>query len=75
MRRRLWAVTRPTHTDAEALTGERVSGEFVVDTTPPVPGVLSAAIVTGGGAGAVGSAAGVKIHATFSREGCHFSDR
>jgi hypothetical protein len=26
----------PDHTDAEALTGERASGEFVVDTTPPV---------------------------------------
>ena len=29
----------PTHTDAEALTGEQVSEVFVVDTTPPVPGV------------------------------------
>ena len=28
----------PAHTDADTLTGERVSGEFVVDTTPPVPG-------------------------------------
>jgi outer membrane protein assembly factor BamB len=26
----------PVHTDAETLTGERVSGEFVVDTTAPV---------------------------------------
>ncbi len=32
----------PVHTDAEALTGERVSEVFVVDTTPPVPGVLAA---------------------------------
>jgi hypothetical protein len=28
----------PVHTDAEALTGERVSEVFVVDTTPPVLG-------------------------------------
>jgi hypothetical protein len=32
----------PVHTDADALTAERVSGEFVVDTTPPVPGALVA---------------------------------
>jgi hypothetical protein len=44
----------PSHTAAEALAGERVSEEFVVDTTPPVPGVLTAAMVGG------------KIHATFS---------
>ena len=31
----------PVHTDAEALTGEKVSEVFVVDTTPPVPGVLN----------------------------------
>jgi hypothetical protein len=37
----------PVHTDGEALTGERVSGVFVVDTTPPVPGVLAASIVPG----------------------------
>jgi hypothetical protein len=47
----------PVHTDAETLTGERVSGEFVVDTTPPVPGVLTATLVAGVPA---------KIHATFS---------
>ncbi len=47
----------PAHTDAEALTGERASGEFVVDTTPPVPGTLTAAVVPG---------TPVKIHATFS---------
>ena len=40
----------PAHTDAEALTGERVSEVFVVDTTPPVPGVLTATMVTGHGA-------------------------
>ncbi|HEX9200256.1 MAG TPA: fibronectin type III domain-containing protein [Acidobacteriaceae bacterium] len=50
----------PDHTDAETLTGERVSGEFVVDTTPPVPGVLTATMVPG----AAGAAP--KIHATFS---------
>jgi hypothetical protein len=44
----------PEHSDAETLTGERVSGEFVLDTTPPVPGALTAALVAG------------KIHATFS---------
>ena len=44
------------HTDAEALTGEKTSEVFVVDTTPPVPGVLSATIVSG---------MPVKIHATL----------
>ena len=52
----------PSHTETEALTGERVSGEFVVDTTPPVPGVLTATLVPGtAGPGMAG-----KIHATFS---------
>jgi sugar lactone lactonase YvrE len=37
----------PVHSDAEALTGERMSEVFVVDTTPPVPGVLNAAMVAG----------------------------
>jgi hypothetical protein len=37
----------PVHIDAEALTGERVSEVFVVDTTPPVPGVLNATMVPG----------------------------
>ena len=45
----------PDHPETEALTGERVSDEFVLDTTPPVPGVLTAALV-----------AGNKIHATFA---------
>jgi hypothetical protein len=36
----------PAHTDAEALTGERVSEVFVVDTTPPVPGILNATMQT-----------------------------
>jgi len=43
----------PEHTDADTLTGERTSDEFVVDTTPPVPGALTATLVAG------------KIHATF----------
>jgi hypothetical protein len=49
----------PVHTDAEALTGERVSEVFVVDTTPPVPGVLKAEMVPG----TAGTA--LKIHATL----------
>ena len=36
------ATDAPVHTDAEALKSERVSETFVVDTTPPVPGVLAA---------------------------------
>lgn len=43
----------PSHTESEALAGERVSEAFVVDTTPPVPGALTASMVAG------------KIHATF----------
>jgi hypothetical protein len=46
----------PAHTDAEALTGERVSEVFVVDTTPPVPGVLTAAMTAG---------SPLRIHATL----------
>jgi hypothetical protein len=37
----------PAHTDAEALKGEKVSEVFVVDTTPPVPGVLTATMIAG----------------------------
>jgi hypothetical protein len=44
----------PSHTESEALAGERVSEQFVVDTTPPVPGTLTASMLGG------------KIHATFS---------
>jgi hypothetical protein len=47
----------PDHTDADALSGERVSEQFTVDTTPPVPGGLVATLVPGTPA---------KIHATFS---------
>lgn len=49
----------PVHTDSEALTGERVSPVFVVDTTPPVPGTLAAALVPAG----VGATP--RIHATL----------
>jgi hypothetical protein len=51
----------PDHTDEDTLTGERVSGAFVVDTTPPVPGALTAALLTGAGTRSL-----PKIHATFS---------
>ncbi len=37
----------PVHTDAEALTGEKVSAGFTVDTTPPVPGALTATLESG----------------------------
>jgi hypothetical protein len=37
----------PVHTDAEGLTGEKVSEVFVVDTTPPMPGVLTATLIAG----------------------------
>jgi len=50
----------PVHTDAETLTGERVSEVFVVDTTPPVPGVLKAEVVPRSPGGST-----VKIHATL----------
>jgi hypothetical protein len=46
----------PDHTDADAMTGEKVSAEFVVDTTAPVPGVLTATMVAG---------TPMKIHATL----------
>jgi outer membrane protein assembly factor BamB len=49
----------PDHTEADALTGERASAVFVVDTTPPVLGTLTATLVAG-------AAAILKIHATFS---------
>jgi hypothetical protein len=50
----------PDHTDADTLTGERISSVFVVDTTPPVPGPLTASLVSG----TVGATP--KIHAMFS---------
>lgn len=58
---KLVASDSPVHTDAEALTGERVSEVFVVDTTPPVPGVLSANLVQG----ATKSGGGVEFHPTL----------
>jgi hypothetical protein len=60
----------PDHTDAEALTGERASEAFVVDTTPPVPGVLTATVVARGvtksGAGAANDLSWVRIHAAIA---------
>lgn len=49
----------PVHADSDALTSERVSSVFVVDTTPPVPGMLEAKIEAGAGGW------GPKIHATL----------
>jgi outer membrane protein assembly factor BamB len=49
----------PVHSDADALTSERVSSVFVVDTTPPVPGVLEAKMEAGTGGW------GPRIHATL----------
>jgi outer membrane protein assembly factor BamB len=43
----------PDHTDADTLTAERVSDPFLIDTTPPIPGPLQAALAAG------------RIHATF----------
>ena len=37
----------PVHTNADTLTGDRTSGLFVVDTTPPVPGILAARMEQG----------------------------
>jgi hypothetical protein len=56
---RVVASDSPVHTDSQTLTGERVSPTFVIDTTPPVPGALSASMVP--------SRAGVapRIHATL----------
>ena len=56
---RVVASDGPVHADADALTGERVSGVFVVDTTPPVPGVLEAKMETGA------AGWGPRIHATL----------
>jgi hypothetical protein len=50
----------PDHTVAEALEGEHISGDFVVDTTPPVPGALVATLLPG-----TAASPGAKIHATF----------
>lgn len=37
----------PSHPDLETMTGERISGIFVVDTTPPVVSALKATVATG----------------------------
>ena len=37
----------PVHTDAETLTGDHTSALFTVDTTPPVPGTLTARLEQG----------------------------
>jgi hypothetical protein len=58
----------PAHTDADALSGERVSEVFVVDTTPPVPGILKAEIIKGvtkSGAGKANEYSWESIHATL----------
>ena len=62
----------PVHADAEALTGEKVSETFVVDTTPPVPGVLKAEVVSRGitknGAGSANELSWVRIHAVVQAQ-------
>ncbi len=50
---RVTASDAPVHALGEALTGERVSEIFTVDTTAPVPGTLTATVSNG------------KLHATF----------
>ena len=50
---RVIASDAPVHTDADTLTAERISAPFTVDTTPPVPGTLSATVRNG------------QMHATF----------
>ena len=50
----------PVHTDADVLTGEKVSAGFTVDTTPPIPGALVARMEAGSGA-----ASGTKMHVMF----------
>jgi hypothetical protein len=50
----------PVHTDADTLTGEKTGGDFIVDTTPPVPGILTASLVPGA------TASTLRLHATFT---------
>ncbi len=54
---RVVASDAPVHVDGESRTGERESTSFVVDTTPPVPGVLAATIEAGSPR---------RLHATFT---------
>ena len=49
----------PVHTDADALTSDKESNIFVVDTTPPVPGMLVAKMEAGT------DGWGPRVHATF----------
>jgi len=56
---RVVASDAPVHVDSETLTGERVSPQFVVDTTPPVPGTLTASMAP------AGAGATPRIHATL----------
>jgi hypothetical protein len=51
---RVVASDAPVHTDPDTLTGQRESSEFTIDTTPPVPGPLTARMQGG------------KLRATFS---------
>jgi len=55
----------PVHTDAEALTGERVGSVFVVDSTPPMPGALTATLVPAPAGTAQSGQPAAKIHATL----------
>jgi sugar lactone lactonase YvrE len=50
---RITATDATTHTTADALTTQRISDTFTLDTTPPVPGPLMATIQNG------------RLHATF----------
>ena len=54
---RVIASDAPDHVDADTLTGEHISEAFLLDTTPPIPGALTATLVPG---------TPEKIHATFS---------
>ena len=44
---RVLASDAPVHVDADTLTGERTSAPFLIDTTPPVPGPLTATLRDG----------------------------
>jgi hypothetical protein len=50
---RVTASDAPAHTVADALTAQRISPPFTIDTTPPVPGTLTATVRDG------------QLHATF----------
>jgi sugar lactone lactonase YvrE len=62
---RVVASDAPVHTDAETLTGERVSPVFVVDTTPPIPGGLTATMSAASAGSAKQGSSTQKIHATL----------